>query len=184
MRTIIAIVGLSGTGKDTAADYLVKSKGWNKIVSYTTRPKRNDESENSHIFVSKFDRMEKPFAYCQYGGYEYWTMWRQFKSSRPNIYVIDEKSLQRLKKSQDYIETIHKSLSTCCPKINPKILQNWERQRFRLVSVLINRPTPSVGIERTQRDYDRNIDPSGYDYVINNNGTLNELYSQLNNIQE
>lgn len=180
MKTIIAIVGLSGAGKDTCADYLAQSKGWNKIISYTTRPKRPDETDNYHIFVDKFDRMEKPFAYLEYGGYEYWTMFSQFLDDVPNVYVIDETSLCKLLRAQEIVEQIYEDAASV-QGINDSVLSRIEEQRFKVISVLINRKDISVCTERTARDDGRSLslNSRSWDYVIENNGTISELYHSL-----
>lgn len=50
---ILAIVGESGTGKDTIAKRLCKNKKYHPIVSTTTRPKREGEIEGvNYHFVS------------------------------------------------------------------------------------------------------------------------------------
>ena len=50
---ILAIVGESGTGKDTIAKKLCKNKKYHPIVSTTTRPKREGEIEGiNYHFVS------------------------------------------------------------------------------------------------------------------------------------
>jgi len=50
---IITILGKSSSGKDTAARILEKDYGYNFVVSTTTRPIRDGESErNPYNFVS------------------------------------------------------------------------------------------------------------------------------------
>lgn len=61
------VMGKSASGKTTLVDTLVKKYGYNKVVTYTTRPKRPGETEGKdYYFVSKneFDcmRQNKRFA--------------------------------------------------------------------------------------------------------------------------
>ena len=55
---IICIVGRSGSGKTTAAEYLEELYGLKSIQSYTTRPKRKP-NETGHTFVTEdeFDKI-------------------------------------------------------------------------------------------------------------------------------
>ena len=90
MKTILAIVGMAGVGKDTAANYLKEKNGWNVICSYTNRPMRNGETQGKeHIFVTN-KAPETTFAYTNYVGYDYWTDIEQFRDDVVNIYVVDE----------------------------------------------------------------------------------------------
>lgn len=46
MKTIIALIGKAGAGKDTIADILCQyHPNWNEIISCTTRPRRDNEVE-------------------------------------------------------------------------------------------------------------------------------------------
>ena len=58
--TIVAIYGPSASGKSVARDIFVDN-GWEKIVSYTTRPPRSaaEEEAGEYDFISKdeFDNL-------------------------------------------------------------------------------------------------------------------------------
>lgn len=59
MHNIIAIIGGTGRGKDTLANYLQKKYGLKPVVSYATRPKRPREKEGrEHYFISKEKALE------------------------------------------------------------------------------------------------------------------------------
>lgn len=51
---VIALIGKAGSGKDTLLKNLIKNnKGWNEIISCTTRPPReNEENGNQYYFLS------------------------------------------------------------------------------------------------------------------------------------
>lgn len=156
---IICIVGASGSGKTLASMILKEKFRWQAIVSYTTRPMRKGEINGvDHWFVAP-DRKpseERMCAYTQFGGYEYWTIWDQFNTRIPNIYVIDEKGLVDLQ-----------SKNSPFP--------------FTLVTVKIKRENIE-GIEekRKERDKERiSIPDELYDYIIHNDGSLEQLTSQL-----
>ena len=73
---VIAIVGDSGSGKTYASMYLQMKFKWKAIVSYTTRPMREEEIQGrEHWFVqpSNVPPKDKMCAYTIFGGYEYWT---------------------------------------------------------------------------------------------------------------
>lgn len=54
MKTLLVIMGASGTGKDTLGDMLQMKDNINKLISTTTRPKRLNEVDGvDYHFVSK-----------------------------------------------------------------------------------------------------------------------------------
>lgn len=162
---IICIVGASGSGKTTASFMLQMQFDWQAIVSYTTRPIRAGEMNGiDHWFVSPKRKPEAHAicAYTQFGGYEYWTEWRQFSSSAPNIYVIDEKGL---------IDLMSKEQAPFS---------------FSLYTIKLNRLNlDGISEQRIARDKERNPLPDEfYDYVINNDGSIEELRTKLYSVAE
>lgn len=157
---IICIVGASGSGKTTASMMLQQQFGWNAIVSYTTRPMRQGEKNGrDHWFVKQGQMPPKNrmCAYTQFGGYEYWTEWNQFLTLFPSVYVIDEKGLVDLQSKQ----------SSSFP--------------FDLVTITIKRDNlEGIDEKRKERDNERiHIPDEVYDYVINNNGSMEEFRASL-----
>ncbi len=157
---IICIVGASGSGKTTASLILQQQFGWNAIVSYTTRPMRKGEINGKDHWFVKPDRVppqKKMCAYTQFGGHEYWTEWDQFLSLFPSVYVIDEKGLVNLQSKE----------TTPFP--------------FTLVTIKLHRDNLE-GIDelRKERDKERiHIPDELYDYVVYNNGSIEELRLSL-----
>lgn len=49
VKSIVLVLGASGSGKDYLVDKVCKEYNRKKVVSYTTRPRRDNESPNSHI---------------------------------------------------------------------------------------------------------------------------------------
>ena len=95
---IITIVGPSGSGKTTMAN-IMSENGIPTIVSYTTRPMREEETNGKeHWFVTPEDKpqMSEMIAYTQFGEHEYWATLQQAKQ-KICTYVIDEKGLKYLK---------------------------------------------------------------------------------------
>lgn len=160
---IIAIIGPSGAGKDTAARMLAEMTGYHILVSYTTRPIRDgEEFGREHYFVSDCTvPIDKMLAYTVYGEYEYWVTLKQVVGTC--IYVIDEVGMMDIRKRHPDIDlvTIH-----------------IETTRFR-------RRMRGVTTERMVRDDLREQLPmDSFDFCITNNGSLEELESKLRNIAD
>lgn len=58
---VIALIGMAGSGKDTVLKQLLKTnKNFHKIISYTTRPKREGEVEGvNYFYISPIEFREK-----------------------------------------------------------------------------------------------------------------------------
>lgn len=146
---IIAIVGKSGSGKTTFAKML-ECLGIPQIVSYTTRAKRDDETDGvEHWFVddSQVPSLTETMAYTYFGGKHYWTLLEQLKHPVQS-YVIDEVGLEKLMNSVHEIADV--------------------------MIVDIRRDFIDVDKERQSRDAER-IELDKFDCIIDNNGTLKEL---------
>lgn len=93
MKNIYLIVGKSGSGKDTIVNELCKQYGYKRLVSYTTRPSRNDPNDKkSHVFtdVSTYKKARKGgdvIAETYYNGNYYWATKQQADDS--DLYIID-----------------------------------------------------------------------------------------------
>lgn len=99
MKHIIAVVGMSGSGKTTMTQHIEKVLGIPSIVSFTTRPMREGEVNGvEHWFVDE-DAMPPRtdmLAYAYFGGYHYWTKHDQIPDDLPCTYIIDEKALDQM----------------------------------------------------------------------------------------
>lgn len=162
-KTIICIVGASGSGKTVASLHLKNKLGIDTIVSYTTRPMRKFETDGlEHNFVSE-DAMppfEEMLAYTFFGGYHYWTSIDQLKNEY-TVYVIDEKGLD--------------------------FLQERFSDRFDIVSIFVDKQFDNVIVddERKERDVGRELENREYDYVIVNKNKkvfLDEICNVVKNI--
>ena len=153
MKTIVAIVGASGSGKTQLSLYANKF-GYPVICSYTTRPMREGETNGvEHIFVTE-DNMptkDKMLAYTFFGGYHYWSEKSQVDNELPTLYVIDEKGLIDLK-------------------------QNYKNE-YKIFCVYVTRTDNDVDQKRKDRDNDRvGIDPSDIDMnIVNDYPTLEDF---------
>lgn len=104
-KTIFCICGRSASGKDTIANTVSEISGIPKVVSYTTRPRRDGEREDSHIFITEEEwdvlQHEDLCAYTQIGNYYYFTTEPQIRGLLDThgavIYVIDPNGIRTLK---------------------------------------------------------------------------------------
>lgn len=97
VNAMICVLGRSGAGKDTLAMRIEEKYGLDRVISYTTRPKRQGET-GTHIFVTKeeADRLTDRAAETKIGEYEYFTTEDQIDTC--DIYVIDPIGLDQLTK--------------------------------------------------------------------------------------
>lgn len=95
-KTLILLVGKSGTGKTTITDHCGRLYGLKSIQSYTTRPKRMPD-ETGHTFVGEraFHDLKDIVAYTKYNGYEYCATAQQVEDN--DLYVIDPKGIEYFK---------------------------------------------------------------------------------------
>ena len=163
---IITIVGPSGSGKTTMAN-IMSENGIPTIVSYTTRPMREEETNGKeHWFVTPEDKpqMSEMIAYTQFGEHEYWRVlivcfFQGACKCQFCTYVIDEKGLKYLKEKFP--------------------------NSFIIFSVYIDRSIDdriNCGIDqqRCERDLNRiEIPLNEYDYVIHNNYSLEEFKQKV-----
>lgn len=148
---IIAIVGPSGAGKDTVARLLSDETGIPVLISYTTRPMRDDEvNGREHWFVDSCNTPhDMMLAHAVYGGHEYWTEVTQVHDSA--IYVINEEALLEMHDRFPSIDIV---------SIYVKADESVRRER-------------GVTPERMARDLERQSLPSSYyDYRISNNKSM------------
>ena len=72
---IIVLVGESASGKSTIEKELANNHGYQKIISYTTRPPRINEVDGiDYHFVTdeKFEELSRNYFFCEVGKYRGW----------------------------------------------------------------------------------------------------------------
>jgi guanylate kinase len=94
--TLILLVGESGTGKTSLANYLHDQYHLRVLPSYTTRPRRSD-SKNDHTYVSdeEYQKLTNIVAENCYNGYMYCATEEQ--CDYYDIYVVDVTGLKMIK---------------------------------------------------------------------------------------
>ena len=174
-KKLICIVGSSGGGKDSFAQYLNEKYGIPSITSYTTRPMRDGEVYGrEHYFVSKNEvpSNNEMIAYTVFGDYEYWatkaSLHNLFEGSDLVIYIIDEDGV-------DYLKDI--------------VCKDNSLGYFEIVPIYVSaskevRLQRGVSPERIARDERRNKNnvKINYHYKVNNNYTKEDLFSQADSI--
>ena len=109
-------MGRTSSGKDSLVNKLCERIGFKSIVSYTTRPRRENEGD-THIFTTAdvYEQMKNDgnvAAYTEIAGNLYWTTVDQLYTN--DVYIIDP--------------------------LGVKTLQNLNLPNLRLVTVFINTP--------------------------------------------
>lgn len=102
MKKVFLIVGASGTGKDTIVNYLCEQHNLKRVKSYTTRPSRGTETdETSHEFVTdeQFDALTDIVAYTEFNGYRYCATKDQV--DKADLYIIDPEGIKYMKEKYD-----------------------------------------------------------------------------------
>jgi guanylate kinase len=132
--TIVAIYGPSASGKSVARDIFVDN-GWEKIVSYTTRPPRSaaEEEAGEYDFISKdeFDNLLNKGRLINvnlfYADKSYGIDIRKIAESKRAVMITDKSSVFMLKNS---LEEMGKKVVLVYVTAPPQELMR--RQRARL----------------------------------------------------
>lgn len=98
---VFLFIGESGSGKSTIVNMLNERQPYifNVVKSYTTREKR-DENDNDHIFIKNKDELkdETVVAETEIGGNYYASTESQFSKDKLNLYIVDVKGIEDVKK--------------------------------------------------------------------------------------
>ena len=98
-HVLLCILGRTASGKDSLTNKLCERTGLKAVISYTTRPRRENEGD-THIFTTKetYEQMQADgnvAAYTEIAGNLYWTTVDQLYSN--DAYIIDYDGLKTLK---------------------------------------------------------------------------------------
>lgn len=180
---ILIIAGMSCAGKDTAQDYLV-SKGWNFIVSTTSRPIRPNEVEGKNYYFITKEEFEKKIENNEMLEYrKYYTKLRGVDDIW--YYGVEENKVNATDNVIAVLDPIgYHAFVDKYGKENVKLL--WldlptELRRERNIARL---DYDVIEFERrTQKDMESFGDfRSEADYIIDNSSTIEELYSELDKL--
>ena len=98
---IIVLVGNSGSGKSHMANHLSDEYGIPKVMSRTTRPRRDGEG-NDYYFVTdkQFDGYMDEWKLCstEFGGYRYTSLYSDI-TEPVMCHIVDESGLKELRES-------------------------------------------------------------------------------------
>lgn len=115
MITIIALIGKTSSGKDTASRFIESEYGIKPIVSYATRPIRETEIDGrEHYFINdlQMDKLledeESILAFVQFPktGYRYCASTKGLSDNTIRTYIIDPSGLEWLKANRTDVKVI------------------------------------------------------------------------------
>lgn len=184
-KTIIAIVGRSGSGKDTLIHAVSETYNIPVVSSYTDRPMRpTEENGREHVFLSKeemdviINDKSKLLAYTQIGetGYRY-CVTKDYVNSLPNdivFYTLDPNGVKYLKEN--------------CPEYEVKIISIQTDYYIRKQRAVTRNGEESAFLKRTE-DEDVQFNQfesydSNYDFLIYNNTSLQNAINEFSVIIE
>ena len=105
---IIALIGKAGSGKDTLLNKIVeKNKELNRIISFTTRQKRDNEKEdldyhfiNVENFKNKIKNNEI-LEFSNFNGWYYGTSYDCLSIDKTNIGIFNRDGIESLKQKEN-----------------------------------------------------------------------------------
>lgn len=170
-HVLMVVLGRSASGKTSLVEKLCEKTNLSQVVSYTTRPPR-EENEKGHIFVQQQDyeimkNNDEVAVETQIAGYYYWPTIRQLYEN--DIFVCDYVGLKKLQE----LNLLNLKLVTVYIHIDEQ-----ERQRRALElrgddkKKFISR---SFSEKKQFEELEKNV---GYDYSIRNTNFAN-AYSVL-----
>ena len=133
--TVVAVFGPTASGKSVARDVFVR-EGWDKVVSFTTRPPRpgsSEEDQAEYVFISKekFGDLEKDNRLfnvnSSYAGNSYGTDKYALEESDRSIMITDKTSIPKLKKE---VTALGKKLITVYVTAPPEELLRRQANRL------------------------------------------------------
>lgn len=93
---IIALFGEAGVGKDALQNFILKKHpGYNKLISYTTRPKRDNETEGQDYYFIKTNEFKeliqqhKILEYTKFNNWFYGTSVDNLRTDTVNVGVFN-----------------------------------------------------------------------------------------------
>ena len=99
-HTLLLIMGRTGAGKDKLVNHLCDTGNLKQLISYSTRPRRQDEGD-THIFVDESDYFKmlesrEVAVDTKISDNYYWSKIEQLYES--DVYIVDYLGFKKLKK--------------------------------------------------------------------------------------
>ena len=156
---LFCVMGESASGKTTLVEKLCCEMGMSQVISYTTRPRRDEEGD-THIFIddSAYHDMKESnniAAYTEINGYRYWSTIEQLFEN--DIYIIDPIGLQTL-------EDLNLDIDLCSIYINVPF-------EIRLNRALVRGDDAEVFASRTASETEQFVrmkGHGGFDWAVSN----------------
>lgn len=102
---LIALVGKSGSGKDTILKKVCKNKNIKQKISYTSRPKRDYEVDGEdYFFVDKgyfLNNIYDFFEIDDFNGWYYGTKYEDLSKEKVNIGIFTPKGIEEILESRN-----------------------------------------------------------------------------------
>lgn len=168
---MIVLVGESGSGKSSIEKYLVHNYGYEKIVTYTTRPMRDGEVDGvDYHFIdrSQFRRLKLQGFFAEtaeYNGWYYGTAKKDCYGDK--IAVLTPHGMRQIKKVEDiYVKSFYINVPRRDRLI--KILQRGDN-----IEEAYRRSLSDVGqFDGIKDEVDFVIDNYGYEKSISEMGNM------------
>ena len=169
---IIALVGPSGSGKTTIAEKLLKTDQFEKPISYTTRMRRDTETDSAYYFVDlpTFQNLKdngEIFESTMYSGCAYGSSKHEVEkilNSGKNVVIpIDMCGAMGIKSTFDNAVTIYVNR-------NKKLLLQALLERNITNEDKINR---IISMDAEERNSDL------CDYIVNNNANIDDVINEI-----
>lgn len=101
---LIALVGQSGSGKTYLANKWSQERGYHLVVSSTTRPPRDNESNEYHFITEQEFKQSTFIEKANFNGWHYGTRWEDLNKEKINIGAFNPEGVYALWKLQDRID--------------------------------------------------------------------------------
>ena len=141
MYKVIAIMGMAGSGKDTILNMLVSTGAYNPIISYTTRPIRENEQEGKdYYFIEPEHFLDKIYngdmlEHTNFNGWYYGTAKNALKEDKINIGVFNPAGILSLFKNKDIDLTVYEIITSD----KERMLRQLEREENPDVEEIVRR---------------------------------------------
>ena len=158
-KKVLCIIGSSGSGKTTIERLLEQTfpMHFKRLVSYTTRPMRDGETQGvEHQFVKRLE-YGGILAYTRYSDYEYGAKESNLVTGKVNTYVIDVEGF--------------------------RFLQRYFADKLQIRVMYVKRTKrDNIDEDRKERDRDRmELTPDDIDILFRNEGSISDLIANVRN---